>query len=213
MLARPLACPDCALQTQLRAFSLTSLKLVSGNGWLASYCRIYPTGQSNHTFSQISFVVFSILPTPKIKNSRKFIKSIEDQSQTERDRNYVKIQDLLAGVWGLVRQLKGVWCQAWQMEFEPQTETQEWLLPLVLHGTHGTIVCMHLCLLRIESRQNCLFGGWKDGPLVKSTHFSSRGPRFGSHHTHQTVQNPAIPVSAIWSVLWSPRAHTHTQCK
>lgn len=98
MLARPLACPDCALQTQLRAFSLTSLKLVSGNGWLASYCKIYSTGQSNHTFSQISFVVFSILPAPKIKNSRKFIKSIEDQSQTERGRNYVKIQDLLDGV-------------------------------------------------------------------------------------------------------------------
>lgn len=53
---------------------------------------------NNHTFSQISFVVFSILSTPKIKYSRKFIKSIEDQSQTERGRYYVKIQDLLDGV-------------------------------------------------------------------------------------------------------------------
>jgi hypothetical protein len=43
-------------------------------------------------------------------------------------------------------------------------------------------------------------GGWRHGSVIKSTGFSSRGPRFNSQHPQGNSPLSLIPVPGLWAL-------------
>jgi hypothetical protein len=66
---------------------------------------------------------------------------------------------------------------------------------------HLALLLSHILTKKKEKEKEKKIRGWRDGSVVKSTDFSSRGPEFNFQQPHSGSQPSVIGSNALfWSV-------------
>lgn len=74
---------------------------------------------------------------------------------------------------------------------------------LYIHGVPKILVL-------IKKNVQVLYWDWSDGSVVQSTDDSSRGPGFGTQHSHGSSQPPNSSPGGPDALFWRPRElHAH----